>query len=490
MCLRAPRLIGFALVCFLIFATHLLTAQENTPRSLIVQPVDERQVLQLKGNTHPRARAEFDRGAAPANLPMQRMLLVLKRSPEQESALQKLLDEQQDKGSPNYHKWLTPEEFGTQFGPSDQDIQIVTGWLQSHGFQIGQVAKGRSVVEFSGTAAQVQEAFHTPIHKFAVNGEEHWANAADPQIPAALAPVVAGVNTLHNFYKKPMHKFSPKRVSLPSATSPQFTGSSGSHALVPGDYAVIYNINPLYTQGIQGNGVNVAVVGRSNLDIGDVFDFQNLFGSSSSFTLVLNGPDPGILSPDEQAEATLDVSWSAAIARGAAINFVVSASTNTTDGVDLSELYIIDNNLADVMTESFGACEAAFTQSQATEISQLAEQAAAQGITYMVSTGDTGSAGCDNLGETRATGPLSVNMLASSPFTVAVGGTMFNEHGQNSTYWNSTNSTTDFHSASPTFQRTPGMKLARQRARTFRLRWQRAEVAPVPFFPNHPGRRV
>ena len=163
--LRAPRLVAFAVVCF-IFPAQFSVAQQDLQRPLIVEPLDERRVTALRGNTHPLARPEFDRGAAPANLPMQRILLVLKRSAEQEAALRKLLDDQQDKNSPQYHTWLTPEEFGRQFGASDQDIQIVTGWLQSHGFQVAHVAKGRAVVEFSGTAAQVQEAFHTPIHKF------------------------------------------------------------------------------------------------------------------------------------------------------------------------------------------------------------------------------------------------------------------------------------------------------------------------------------
>ena len=160
-------------VLLLLILAAFASAQENNVRPLIVQAVDDSQLTTLKGNTHPLARAQFDRGVAPPDLPMQRMLLVLKRSDEQESALRKLLDDQQDKASPNYHKWLTPEQFGRQFGPADQDIQAVTSWLQTHGFQIGQVTKGRTVIEFSGTAAQVQEALHTSIHKFVVDGEEH-----------------------------------------------------------------------------------------------------------------------------------------------------------------------------------------------------------------------------------------------------------------------------------------------------------------------------
>jgi len=163
-----------------------------TPRPLITEALDESRLTVLKGNTHPLARREFDLGTAPASLPMERMLLVLKRSDEQETALRKLLDDQQDKNSPHYHKWVTPEQFGAQFGPTDADMQMITSWLQSHGFQVAST-KGRSVLEFSGSASQVKEAFHSSIHKYVVNGEQHWANASDPSIPTALAPAVAGM---------------------------------------------------------------------------------------------------------------------------------------------------------------------------------------------------------------------------------------------------------------------------------------------------------
>src|SRR5271165_347252 len=179
-----------------------LNNQGSTSQGLITHAVDESQLTTLKGNTHPLARPEFDLGTAPASLPMQRMLLVLKRSPEQETALRKLLDDQQDKHSPNYHKWLTPDQFGKQFGPTDTDMETITAWLQAHGFEVGST-KGRTVLEFSGSASQLQEAFHTTIHKYVVNGEQHWANVRDPMIPTALTPAVAGVLTLHNFIKKP-----------------------------------------------------------------------------------------------------------------------------------------------------------------------------------------------------------------------------------------------------------------------------------------------
>ena len=450
-------------VCFLvvIFGSPAFAQEASAPQPallagrqpLITQPINEAQLTVLKGNTHLLARPEFDLGTAPATLPMQRMLLVLKRSAEQESALRKLLDDQQDKASPNYHKWLTPDQFGKQFGPTDGDIQTITSWLQSHGFQVG-ATKGRTVLEFSGSASQVQEAFHTTIHKYVVNGEQHWANAGDPAIPTALTPAVAGVKTLHNFLKKPMIHVAEKSIpaKFVPKSLPLFTAGNGLHALGPEDYATIYGAKTVLQGGIDGTGITIAVIGRSNLfndgtgPGSDVAEFRSVFGLPPSasalgggLNIVLNGPDPGDLGGDDELEATLDASWSGALATGAQIDFVVSATTNTTDGIDLSELFIIENDLGNVMTESFGICEADATSADGQAITLLAEQAAAQGITYMVSTGDTGAAGCDNLGETVAQGPVSVSVLASTPFAVAVGGTMFSENGNDAAYWSTTN---------------------------------------------------
>src|SRR5216683_3484139 len=202
--LSLPRLM---LVHFCIFFIPVAAwPQTPSPQSRIVDRVNESALVTLRGNTHPLAQPQFDRGAAPPDLPMARMLLVLKRSDAQEVVLEKLLDDQQDLNSPSYHQWLTPDSFGQQFGSSDQDIQAVSAWLRSHGFQIGGISRGRTVIEFSGTAAQVLQAFHTEIHKYVVNGQEHWANASNPQIPAALSPVVEGVASLHNFPKRPMHR--------------------------------------------------------------------------------------------------------------------------------------------------------------------------------------------------------------------------------------------------------------------------------------------
>lgn len=447
------------LLC-LVFLSSLSLGQA---RILITSPVDESQLTVLKGNTHPLARSEFDLGAAPGSLPMNRMLLVLKRSEEQESALRRLIDEQQDKASPSYHKWLTPEDFGKQFGPSDQDVQQVTGWLQRHGFQAVHVSTGKTSIEFSGAAAQVQEALHTSIHKYAVNSEEHWANVSDPQIPTALSPVVAGVESLNDFQRRPMYHlagvFSRSKSTgqmkplQPLSTFPGGNGgcaieSLNCYGIGPYDFATIYNVASLWTGSpvIDGTGETIAIVGETDIDPQDVADFRNLFDlpalTPTQLNIIHNGPAPGILTNGEETESDLDVEWSSAIAKGATIDFVVSQSTETTAGVDLSAEYIIDNNLAPILSESYGLCELGLGNAGNLFYSQLWQQAAAEGITVFIAAGDSGSAGCD-IHDAAAPSPahfgLEVSGFASTPYNVAVGGTDFNDLGKYSQYWASSN---------------------------------------------------
>ncbi len=416
----------------------------------------------LHGNTYPLARPQFDFGTAPATLPMQRMLLVLKRSPQQEHALRTLLDNQQDKYSPNYHQWLTPEQYGKQFGPTDADLQVITTWLQSHGFQVG-TTKGRTVIEFSGSASQVQEAFHTTIHKYIVNGEQHWANANDPSIPNALTPAVAGIDSLHNFKAKPMNVFhgigtrekstgriTPKAKQeftfTPGGANPCNGQDNNCYSVGPFDFAAIYNVLPLWngTPVIDGTGQRIAIVQETNINIADPHAFRALFGlPANDPNIILNGPDPGIVAPGSslEAEGNIDVQWSGAVAKGATIDLVVSAPTNTTAGIDLSASYIVENNLDDIMSESFGQCEAFIGNAGNQFFFGVWEQAAAQGISVFVSSGDQGSAVCDggNAPNQPAMNGLEVSGFASTAFNVSVGGTDFQDVFNPETYWNPTN---------------------------------------------------
>jgi len=281
-------------------------------------------------------------------------------------------------------------------------------------------------------ASQVESAFHTQIHAYKIGNELHHANATDPEIPAALVQVVGGVVSLHDFHSAPMH--GP--VHKPS---PEFT-SGGSHYLAPSDFATIYDLLPLYQDAITGTGESIAIVARSNIRIADVRQFRTSFGlPANDPQIVVNGADPGIWNSDEETEADLDVEWSGAVARNATIKFVVSKSTNSSDGVDLSAQYIVNHNLAPVMSTSFGLCEASLGSSGNSFLNSLWQQAAAQGITVFVSSGDDGAAGCDSASSTTATHGRAVNGLCSTPYSVCVGGTEFNDASDPSLYWSSFN---------------------------------------------------
>ncbi len=464
------------------------------PQSRIVQVVDDSRRITLTGNTHPLARAEFDQGGLADETTLRRMQLVLQRSAQQEETLKQLLDQQQDTSSSAFHQWLTPEAFGAEFGPSDRDLSALTSWLSAHGFANIQVNAGRTLVEFSGTAGTVRSAFHTQMHGYNVGGEQHFANAADPQIPAALAPVVAGIASLDNFQHKPASRKTGRfrrdsttnlitrlddqtnARARPQATllspnnsaQPNFTVSSGDSSLygvTPYDFATIYNVLPLWNAStpIDGTGQTIAIVGETDINPADFVNFRKLFnlpiGDTNTPTgtqylnIIHNGPSPGVGS--DESEADIDTQWSAAVAKGATIDYVVSESTEVTQGTDLSAIYIVDNNLAPVMSFSYGQCELFLGTSGNAFFNNLWQQAAAQGITVLVASGDSGAAGCDGDNSSYAINGLAVNGLSSTPYNTAVGGTDFYMPNGGTMYWSSANNPTTQASAKGYIPETP-----------------------------------
>jgi len=454
-------------------------AQTAQVRSRVTSPVSGGQLVTLHGGVHPLARAEFDQGEAPDATPAARMMLVLQRSPEQETALRTFLEQQQMASSPQYHQWLTPEAFGKAYGPSDGDISALTAWLAGNGFSGVKVNAGRTVIEFSGTAGGLKSAFHTSLHNYLVKGTLYTANANDPKIPAALAPVVAGFASLNNFPRKAENRkagdfrrdnATGKIVRLDASGkpvtgggtfgngpggSPDFTftvDNDTEYGITPYDFATIYNVTPLWTASspIDGTGEVVAIAGRTDINPVDFINFRTIFGlpvgkttnatGTSYLNIIYNGPNPGI--NGDEPEADIDTQWSSAVAKGATIDFVTSADSLTTFGIDLSAQYIIDNNLAPVMSTSYGACELELGTSGNLLYLQLWEQASAQGITAMVSSGDSGTAGCEQDSPEPAQLGDAVSGYASTPFNVAVGGTDFDIPNGGTAYFSSTNNGT------------------------------------------------
>jgi subtilase family serine protease len=430
------------LIIFLSLLTLDLPAQAqpaaDPPSPLFMQPrdritsfIDDDQRVTLRGNVHPLAAARYDAGAVAPDFPMQHMLLTLLPDAAQQEALNQLVEAQHNPESAYYHQWLTPEQYGERFGVSEADAAKILDWLQGHGMEVEEVTAGRRSIIFSGSAAQVGEAFHTQIHTYKIGEEVHHANAKEPEIPAALVQVVGGVVSLHDFRSEPMHN----GARLPA---PDFT-SGGSHYLAPADFATIYELVPLYQQAINGSGQSVAIVARSNIKLADVRQFRTFFGlPANDPQIIVNGSDPGIWNSGEETEADLDVEWSGAVAKNAAIKLVVSKSTNSSDGVDLSAQYIVNHNVAPVMSMSFGLCEAFLGSSGNGFLNSLWQQAAAEGITVFVSSGDNGAAGCDSASASSASHGHGVNGLCSTPYSVCVGGTEFNDSNA-SLYWSASN---------------------------------------------------
>ncbi len=438
----------------------------------IVAPIQEAEVVTLAGNVHPLARGEFDVGVVSAETPLDRMVLELEPSAAQQAELDSLLEAQHDAGSPLYHRWLTPAEYGSRFGASARDLARIAAWLAGHGFVVEEIAASGRLVVFSGNAGMVADTFHTEIRRYVVNGVEHIGNAQDPQIPAALAGVVGGVVSLHDFrrtseirarkelselprespsgaqalaavagidvgVKTPTYQPVPITVAGLASARPQYTSGS-THYLFPADWATIYDLNSLYSAGTKGTGTSIAIVGRSNINVSDVTQFRAASGlTANNPTVILVGANPGLVSGD-QDESTLDVEWSGAVAPAASVKFVVGESTQTTDGIDLAAQYIVNHMTAPVVSTSYGSCEQDMGTTELAFYNALWQQAASQGMSAFVSSGDSGASGCDSGSATGGT-KKGVNGLCSSPYSTCVGGTEFNDGSNAAVYWNAAN---------------------------------------------------
>ncbi|MGA2131158.1 MAG: S53 family peptidase [Bryobacteraceae bacterium] len=418
-------------------------------RPLITQAADPGRLQTLAGNTPSDANAQNDRGRVPDTFAMDHMLLQLRRSPERERALKDRIGELYDSQSPNFHKWLTAAEFGRSYGSAPADVESVANWLRAGGFAVNTLYPSGMVIDFSGTAGQVLAAFHTEIHKLSVNGKEHYANMSDPQIPEALAPAITGIVSLHDF--RPHSMLKPRA----QYTISQFGATYW--IITPADLATIYDLNAAYAAGYTGQGQTIAVVEDSDLyDTADWTTFRSTLGldSYSSGTLVPLQPqpssgannctDPG---PDvtygDDTEATADAEWATAAAPNAKIIVAACTDTSTFGGLIATQNLINSSSPPQIISMSYGGCEAGNGQAANATYNSAYQQAAAEGVSVFVSAGDEGAASCD-VGFSAATHGVAVSAYASTPYNVAVGGTDFGDTylGTNDTYWSATNSST------------------------------------------------
>jgi hypothetical protein len=442
---RFQLVTAMALSAMAVVVVPALPAQSNassnwsggsTPQAaLIHEAVNESRRTVLKGNTRVASARALDMGEAPASTAADRMLLLLKRSPERETALQTMIESLHDHNSPNFHHWMTPQQFGSQWGAAEADVEVVTAWLKSHGFEVQGPTAGRTAIEFSGSTGQIKEAFGTSIHTYRVDGELHHANIADPSIPAALSPVVAGISSLNDFHPKSAAIKGPRGVFDQKTRTAHATytvsNSTGDYLYVgPADAAVIYDtpnkaLNPGSNATVDGTGAKIGIVGDSNISLAQDANYRKVFGlSANPPTVIIDGPDPKI--NDDAVEAYLDTQVANGLAPGAKVYLYIAANTSVDQGVDLAATRAVNDNLVDVLSVSFVSCEAALAYTGNQFFNSLWEQAASQGISVTVATGDGGSAACDDPNsQTVANYGLQVNGIASTPYNIAVGGTDF-----------------------------------------------------------------
>jgi subtilase family serine protease len=415
---------------------------------LILSPVDESERVILHGNTRTDAVAANDRGAVEDSFPLKGIELLLRRSPEHEQAAAALADELERRGSPQFHKWLTADEYAERFGVHPQDVAAISDWLRRHGFTIDSVGANRMTILFSGTAGQVKQAFGTEIHMLEVDGQRHIANMSDPSVPAALAPAIQGIVSLNDF--------RPKPAVVPK---PQYTvtlGTSGTfYAVVPADLATIYQFKPLFSAGITGQGQTIVLIEDTDLyNPNDWQTFRNTFGldayKGASFETVHPGfgcPDPGVNTDD--AEAALDVEWASAAAPNAKIELASCANTTTVFGGLIAIQNLLNEpRVPSIISMSYGLCEVQNSASANAAFKDAYQQGVLEGVSIFVSAGDEGAASCDADLSIASSG-VAVNGLASTVYNVAVGGTDFGDLYESleggppqSTYWNSTNGPT------------------------------------------------
>jgi subtilase family serine protease len=406
---------GWMAACALIASP--LGAQSVAPR--ITSEIADSEQATLRGSLHPLALSRFDAGRMPSDTKLNGVSLVFSRSAAQEADLEALLAAQQNPASPLYHQWLNPDQFAARFGVAKADLAKVKSWLEQQGFSVDSVARGRSMIRFSGSARQVEGAFSTEMHYYNVEGSRHFAPATELSVPAALAPVVLALGNLNDFRLKPMHIASAR---------PEFTSlQSGAVHFAPGDIVKVYDIKSVYDAGHNGAGQSIAIMGQSAILTSDIEHFQSAAGLpiKDPTLVVVPGSGTSTIYTGDESESDIDLEWSGAVAPGANLIFVYTGDNPNSNGVFDSILYAIDEKLAPIISVSYGACETEFTAANILPYEAAAQQAALQGQTIIASSGDSGSTGCYGFtGLTTAQQKaLAVSYPASSAYVTAMGGT-------------------------------------------------------------------
>lgn len=431
-------------VCAVMLAmATMLFSQSPARANRIAGETSSRPMAIISGTLHPLTRLAIDLGEVNPGMQMETLVLNTSLNDAQRKDLDALLQALQGPGSPEYHKWLTQEQFGARYGLTEADLDKALGWLTAQRLTVKRVARSRNAIYFSGTAERVAAAFHTQLHHYQFHGRKHYANATRLEVPEEIASLLLNVRGLDNF--RPNSNLHKK------AATPNYTYGSTQHYLTPGDWMTIYNLIPVYNSGYDGSGIHVGVVGQTYAPPADIEKFTQNAGIGEphlDYVCISTADctDTAGISSDDWMEADVDIEWVAGMAPGATVDYVYAAGNDTTQDVFSALQHAIQDYQSSsglvlpVISMSYTECETNLALTQAVLFDQMGAQASAQGQTLIVSSGDSGAAGCDahdsNSVTTAAKG-ISAEAPADSPNFTAVGGTQFSGDVSDPTsYWN------------------------------------------------------
>ena len=363
--------------------------------------------------------------------PQLRLSMSINLSLRNQAELKQFVQGLYTPGSYLYHRYLRPTEFAALYGPTAQEVQQVSDYLQAQGLSVTRANAGQQVIDFSGTAAQAQQAFAVQIQSYRTRqGRVFYANSSAPRVPLALRPLIVNINGLSNAVVRthpPLRPKPPGDARSPRAISCPGSGSNALQYLTPAQFAVAYNYTGAYNAGLHGEGQSIALFELDLYTQSDISNYQSCYDANSPTRINTRVIDGG---PTSQSAGGLEVELDMEIELGMLhnlSNLFVYEAPNTDTGYSDEWTQILADDIP-VVSDSWGLCESDLAASTVTAEEQYFIQAGAQGQSLLAASGDSGAFDCAD-----GTQTLAVDDPASNPYMTGVGGTHLTTNN-NSTY--------------------------------------------------------
>jgi len=401
------------------------------------------------GGLPPLLKMSHLQGSDTSDRTLQMSVGLALRNQDQLSAL---LQGLYDTSSPDYHQYLTPDQFARQFGPTPAQQQAVISYLTGQGFTVTHTYS--TLIDFSGHESLAERVFGVKINDYlAPDGRAFYSNATQPTLPAYLAQGIVSISGLDNanqFYHPPISSRNAPRLNPNAGANCPAAGTSGggggggifggsSTAYIPSQFSTAYNYDGLHNAGLHGEGQTVGVFELDGYAQSDIQAYTQCFGGGNVAlqNVALDGfngqPGAGAIEVELDIETLVGMDPNLA-------KVIVYEAPNTTQGYN-DEFARIVQDRTPVISVSWGDCEQNMGQQEVNQENQLFQQAAAQGQTILVAAGDSGSATCfQGLSGGSFNTALNADDPAAQPYVTGVGGTNLTLNSDNSyaseTVWN------------------------------------------------------